>query len=87
MSAEPKPVQELVEQPRRPIVRDLGLDVLYDNGVDGQVESTEPGRIVVVGDWAGAAELILRPGSSVVVLTREVYNDLISQPGPCGGCF
>lgn len=84
-ASEPKPVQELVE-PRRPIVRDLGLDVLLDEGVDGRVESIVAGQVVVAGDWSDGAGVILRPGRPVVVLTRAAYDDLIDRSGPCGGC-
>ncbi|WP_280427887.1 hypothetical protein [Nocardia brasiliensis] len=84
-ASEPEPAQEAM-QPRRPIVRDLGLDVLLDDGVDGRVESIGAGQVVVTGDWSDGAGLILRPGCLVVVLTRAAYNDLIDR-STCGECY
>jgi hypothetical protein len=60
------------------------LDVEVDNGVDGRVESITADRVTVAGLWSAAADLILRPNSPVVVLTREEYEDLAHRSGICG---
>jgi hypothetical protein len=57
------------------------LDVHFDDGVDGRIESITPERVTIVGAWSAEAELILRPGSPVVVLTRGEYEYLTERAG------
>jgi hypothetical protein len=58
-----------------------------EHGVGGQLESIEPGRVSVTGDWGGGAELVLRPGAEVVVITRRAYDELYeTRCCSCGGC-
>lgn len=57
-------------------LRYAALDVHFDDGVDGRVESVTAEKVTVVGAWSTEAELILRPDSPVVVLTRAEYERL-----------
>lgn len=59
--------------------RYAALDVRLDDGVDGRVESVTADRVTVVGAWSTEAELILRPNSPVVVLTRAEYERLTER--------
>jgi len=67
-------------------VRAPTLDYEHEEAVDGRIVEVTSRRIVVDADVPGCAQLDLREDVAVVVMTREVYEALVTRKGGCEWC-